>query len=262
MVLASLAAAALLLVAAAPTAGQEKGWLPTLGTHAWTRFGSNAWKEVRIRTSSYDQQGREIRSSTTRARTRVVQVGRRSFSLCVSTTIEVAGQEISPEPQEITRELAPQVESSRVIGKDTVTIGQVEYPTEVVELVTKNGSRLETSRLHHCATTTPQTLRRVTTSVDPGTPESKISTTVSVTELNKMMDILGETQCTWSVTTVIEKLDRTVTIQEVNCRDIPGELVSQLTEERDADGKLLRRKELELVGYGRRRLRGLFRRNR
>ena len=38
--------------------GQESAWLPTQGTHAWTRFGVRAWKEVRIRTTTFDENGK------------------------------------------------------------------------------------------------------------------------------------------------------------------------------------------------------------
>ncbi len=53
--------------------------------------------------------------------------------------------------------------------------------------------------------------------------------------------------------------DKTITIREVNCADVPGELVSQITEEHDANGVLVARKELELVGYGYGRPTALFR---
>ncbi len=240
--------------------GQDWDGIPTTGTHAWARFGPHAWKEVRVRADAYDDAGRLQRSSTTIARTRVVRVGSHSFSLCVSSTVEMAGREFPSAPQEFTRDVAPDVESSRVLGEEKLVINGVEYPVQVISLVTKNGTKRETSTLYDCQSTTPQTLKRVTTSVDTQSSGLTTETTVTVTELGRAMDILGETKCTWSVTTQIKLPDRTMTIQEVNCLDVPGELVSQLIEEHDANGKLVSRKELELIGYGPGRLRRLFRR--
>jgi hypothetical protein len=191
-----------------------------------------------------------------------VRVARHTLSLCINTTVEVAGQELTTKPQEITKDLAPEVESSKVIGTGSVVIGNKQYPTQVIELVTKNGTRRETSRIDFSSSTTPQTLKRVTTSVDPKHPEASISTIVTVTELDKMVEILNEMMCTWSVTTVIKRGDRTVTIREVHCKEVPGELVSQITEERNAEGKLLTRRELQLTDYGKGRIRRFFRRNR
>ncbi len=255
-----IATAAVLAWAAHGVPCQETEWVPTAGTHAWARFGPKAWKEVRVRTYSYDDQGQVQRSSTTIARTRVVSVGLRSFSLCVSSTLEVAGHEFPRQTQDFERDLAPEVESTQTIGEETITVDGKEYPTKVISLITKSGTRRETSTLYHCDTTYPQTLKRVTTTVDAQSPDAITETTVTVTQMNRMADILGELKCTWSVTTVIKQRDRTVTIREVNCRDVPGELVSQVSEEHDADGKRIDRKELELVGYGQGRLRRLFRR--
>ncbi len=243
----ALAVLALVGMFAAPAACQEVEWLPTRGTHAWARFGKGAWKEVRIRTSIYDENEQLVRSSTTIARTNVSRVLPRAVSLCIKATVEVAGQEFSSDPQEVLRDLAPQLESSKVIGTETLTIDGQEYSTQVIELVTTSGTKRETSNLYHCATTVPQTLKRVTTSVDTQMPDVTTSTTVDVTELDKKVDILGEKKRSWAVTTVISRPDRTVTIQEVHCLDVPGELVSQVTEERNSEGKLVSRSETELV---------------
>ncbi len=262
MVGGALAILALIMCCGAPAPCQETQWLPTRGTHAWARFGLRAWKEVRIRSSVFDDNELVVRSSTTVARTHVVRVARRSFSLCVATTVKVAGQEYSADPKEITKELAPEVESSKIVGSDTVTINGQTYPTQVIELVTKSGTKREVSSLYFCGTTTPNTLKRITKSTDTQTPGVITSTTVTVTGLNQQMDILSETLCTWAVTTVIERAERVVTIREVHCRDVPGELVSQVTEQRNAEGKLVSRKELDLVGYGTGRVRRRHRRSR
>jgi hypothetical protein len=253
---------ALVTLLCAPTQCQETEWLPTQGTHAWARFGPRAWKEVRIRSSAFDENEQLIRSSTTIARTRVTRVALRTVSLCVATTVEVAGQEFSAEPREFTRDLAPQVESSKIVGTDDIEIDGQKYPTQVIQLVTKSGTKRDTSSLYFSGNTVPQTLKRVTTSVDTQAPGLPISTTVLVTELDKKRDVLGEWKCSWSVTTVIKRGDQTVTIREVHCQDVPGELVSQITEERNEAGQLVSRKELQLVGYGQGRIRRLFRRAR
>lgn len=230
--------------------GQTPEWMPTAGTHAWSRFGPRAWKEVRVRTYTVDKSGQVLRSSTTIARTRVTRVERQSFSLCVSSTVEVAGREIYNGPQTLTREVAPQVQSTETVGKEKVVIDGQEYGTEVIRFVTVSGTRSEENTIHFCKDVTPQLLRRVTASVDSAHPDEQMETTVTVTELDNMTDILGETKRTWSTTTVVRRHDKTVTTREVNCSDVPGELVSQITEEHDAKGVLVSREELELVGYG------------
>ena len=246
----------------AKVTGQEMDWIPTVETHAWSRFGLRSWKEVRVRAFSFDEKGEVERSSTTVARSRVTKLGNRSFSLCVSSTVEVAGREFPSEPQTITRDLTPSVQSSQVTGNETITIDGQDFPTQIIQFVTTNGTVKETNTLNYCPDTYPPMLRRVSTSVDTLNPDVTSEMTTTVTEMNKMTDILGELKCTWSVTTVIKQRDHTITIREVNCQDVPGELVSQVTEERDANGVLVSRKELELVGYGVGRSFRFFRRHR
>jgi hypothetical protein len=241
--------------------GQVPEWMPTTGTHAWSRFGPRAWKEVRVKTYAVAENGNVLRSSTTIARTRVTSVDRQSFSLCVSLTVEVAGGwEFLSEPQTVTREVAPLVESAEAVGDQKVTIDGNEFGAQVIRFVTTSGSQRDTNTIFFCKDAMPQLLRRVTTSVDSLHPDQATETTVTVSQLNKMADILGESKCTWAATTVIKMRDKTVTIREVNCAEVPGELVSQITEEHNANGVLVARKELELIGYGYGRPRHLFRR--
>ncbi|MCU0958846.1 MAG: hypothetical protein MUF48_01965 [Pirellulaceae bacterium] len=237
-----------LAVAQAPAPAPE--WLPTVSTHAWSRFGARAWKEVRVRTSVFGANGDIQRSGTTIARTRVTNIGLNSFSLCVSLADEAAGGGVRSEPRTLTHDVAPPVESSELVGEEQVTIEGHPYPTQVIRFVTSNAAKQETNTVFFCAHSTPQLLKRVTTSVSATNPESATETTVTVTEMNKMADILGELKCTWSATTVIKMRDKTITIREVNCAEVPGELVAQVTEEHNADGMLVSRKELELIGYG------------
>lgn len=237
-------------LSAAPPATPPLDWLPTVNTHAWSRFGTRAWKEVRVRTFMFGPNGDVQRTGTTVARTRVTNVGSSSFSLCVSLADEAAGSDAPSEPRTLTHDVAPPVESSEVVGEEQVTIEGRQYPTQVIRFVTSTAAQQETNTVFFCAHSTPRLLKRVTTSVSTANPESSTETTVAVTEMNKMADILGELKCTWSARTVIKMRDKTITIREVNCAEVPGELVSQVTEEHDANGVLVSRKELELVGYG------------
>lgn len=225
-------------------------WLPTVHTHAWSRFGARAWKEVRVHTYMFGANGDIQRSGTTLARTRVISVGPSSFSLRVALADEAAGNDGQSEPRIMTHNVAPPVESSEVVGEEQVTIDGCQYPTQVIRFVTSDAGKQETNTVFFCAHATPQLLKRVTTSVSATNPESATETTVTVTEMNKVADILGELKCTWSAKTVIRMRDKTISIREVNCAEVPGELVSQVTEEHDANGVLVSRKELELIGYG------------
>jgi hypothetical protein len=229
---------------------QDLEWLPTVETHAWSRFGPRAWKEVRLTTYDYDTTGQVARSSTTIARTRVTTVGLRSYSLSVSSTVAAAGREFPAQPHTITRDIAPEIKAHQVLGEEMLTIRDRQYPIQVIQFVTANGTRQETNTVYWSREVQPHVLKRVTASMDVNHPESVSEITSTVTALDTRTDVLGELKCAWTITTVIKQRDKTITIHDVNCHDVPGELVSQVTEERDQHGTLTARKELEVVGYG------------
>lgn len=246
----AVVSAAFTLMGGTLACGQEFEWLPTVETHAWSRFGPQAWKEVRLTTYDYSTNGQVARSSTTIARTRVTTVGLRSYSLSVASTVAAAGREFPAQPHTITRDVVPDIKAHQVLGEETLTIRDRQYPTQVIQFVTASGTRQETNTVYWSRSVYPHVLKRVTASVDVNHPEAASEITSTVTALDTHTDVLGERKCAWTVTTVIKHRDRTITIQDVNCHDVPGELVSQVTEERDQHGTVIARKELEVVGYG------------
>lgn len=241
---------------------QEMDWLPTVDTHAWSRFGLRAWKEVRLTTHAYDESERLVRSSTTVARTRLTRVGPRSYTLSVSSTVAAAGREFPSPVQTITRNVVPDIQTHQVVGEETLVVSNRQISTRIIRYVTSNGTRQESHTLYWNSEVVPQVLKRVTFSVDQEQPDAVLEVSSTVTALDVPTEVLGERKCGWSVSTVITQRDKTITIEEVNCHDVPGELVSQVTEERDQNGMLLSRKELEVVGYGYGRPRRLLRRQR
>jgi hypothetical protein len=154
------------------------------------------------------------------------------------------------DPQLIERSFEDPPPEAISIGEEAVTIKGRDFPTEIVQTVTNGSDTKRTTTLHLCRHTNPQVLKRVTVAKDPQSDQVKSHTTVTVTELDKSVDVLGDLRSCWIVTTVIKVGDRTVTTTETHCADVPGELVKRTTEEHNSDGRLVRRSELELVGYG------------
>ena len=245
-----------------PASAQSSNWISSATTDAWARFGSGAWKTVRIVHKSFDESGALAKQGAMVTQTEVARVTRRSFSLQVTTTTELLGQWLPSDPQLIERNFGDPSPLTTSVGEDAVTIKGRNFPTQVVQTVTDEADLQRTSTVHLCKLTNPQVLKRVTVAKDPRNDQVKSHTTVTVTELDKTVDVLGELKSCWTVTTVIKVGEKTVTTTETHCSDVPGELVSRTTEEHNASGQLIRRSELELVGYGFGESRRRFRRRR
>lgn len=238
------------LVCASLVYAQQVPGVPDLASHSWARFGPRAWKVVRVKTDSFDDKGQVERTSTRTTRMQVTRVTRRSYSLCVSSTAEVSGNHIMPEPQTVTQNLDQNVILSQTLKSQTLTIGNREYIANVVRVVTQNGNVVRTSTIYYSQHAVPEVLKRKTISTNAQTHDIISETTVDVTEVDHRREILGELLSTWTVS-IVFKQDGAVTItREVHCQDVPGELVSRETEKRDSSGQIQVRDELELVGYG------------
>lgn len=255
-----LVAIALMCVATPSVPAQETGWMPTVDTHPWSRFGPRAWKQVRVTKSAFNEDGNLQRTSGTVTHTRVTRVFGNHFSLCVTAEVVAGGREFAPEPQTVTCDVAPGPSSSELVGTEQLRINGRDFRTQVIRLTTTDVTTRRISTLHHCADTCPSILKQHIKIEDVKTGTVLSETTMTVTHLDKPVDVLGEEKGAWFVTTVLTRKDGTVTTQEVMCHDVPGEMVSQVTEERDAKGRLLLRTELELEGYGYGLMRRLFRR--
>jgi hypothetical protein len=245
-----LAASAIVLMTGLMASAQNANWISSATTDAWAKFGSGSWKTVRIINKSYDENGALTNQGVTITQTEVARVTRRSFSLQVRATMEMMGEQFPSDPQLIERNFAEQTPVTTSIGKEALTIKGQDFPTEVVQTIIDGDNSTRTSTVHFCKLTNPQVLKRVTVAKDPSDDHVKSHTTVTVTELDKTVDVLGELKSCWTVTTVIKVGDITHTTTETHCADVPGELVKRTTEEHNSLGRLVRRSELEIEGYG------------
>ncbi len=236
--------------------------VPDPQSHSWARFGPRAWKVVRVKTDSFNDKGEVEQSSIRTTRMQVTRVSRRSYSLCVSSSVDVAGNRMAPEPQTLTQTFDQNVVSSQTLSSETLTIGNREYVANVLRVVSQNEDVIRTSTIYYSRHAMPEVLKRNTISKDLKTGDVVSETAVTVTEVDHQRAILDEMLNTWTVSTVFKKGGSVTITKEVHCEDIPGELVSRETEKRDSDGRVVIRSKLDLIGYGYGLLRRARRRHR
>ncbi len=254
-----LLAAVILSFAVGSAAGaQSLPWSPTSVSHAWAKFGPRTWKTVRVVTQAYDTTGKLEQVSTSIIRTRVTRVTRRGVGLCISTRVQIAGDELPAAPKLITSPFSKDSPGFRRVGKKLITIGMCDYETLVYQSIVEEEGTRRTDTVYYSDKTTPGVLKREMISREVATNETISTTAITVTELAKTRSILGASKKTWTVATVMKRGGRTTISTEINCGDVPGALVSRTTEERDSDGRILRRTKLDLTGFGVGRVWGRF----
>jgi len=222
--------------------------------HAWGRFGKGSWRQVRVVTESFDAEGKLANSSTTHNMTTLDEVTPERIALRVEVTVEVAGQKFPSQPQIIRQgyagESVGQSVSVKPLKTETLTVGdrQIVCDTEQIEIL--GGQSKEVSLVHYSPRLTPRVLKRTSTTSDVASGKTVQESVSEVVKLNETHTVLGVPKRAYRVR-LVQKSDRgTTTTISVHVPEVPGEVVRQTSEKMDASGRLERRSNLELVGYG------------
>ncbi len=242
------------LLAPAAVAAEHDAMLQQ--AHVWARFGKGAWRQVRILTQNFDEQGQVTDSSLTDNKTTVVDVTSDRVTLQVEVTVEVAGQRFPSQPQIIMQGYAGETigdtQAVKSLDPETLSIDgrQIRCENQQVEIaggVTREVNLITFSPDHH-----PAILRRKSTLSDAAGNKLMQEVTSEVKALDMSRRVLDEDAPKAAHLVRLEqKNDRGSTITwSWHVPEVPGEVVDECSQKTDAAGHLVRRTTLELVGYG------------
>lgn len=224
--------------------------------HPWARFGKGAWRHVRIVTENYDAEGVITDGSLTDNKTTVTEVTPERVTLQVEVTVEVAGQKFPSQPQIIVQgyagETLGKIAPAKPLEPQTVTIDGREIRCEARQLEISGGVTHEQTQIVFAAGHEPPILRRQSTLREAGDGKELQEITSQVMSLHMIRHLVQQErpQNVYLVRTN-QKNDRGTTITwSWHAPDVPGEVVDECSHKTDAEGRVVRRTTLELVGYG------------
>ncbi|REK12455.1 MAG: hypothetical protein DWQ37_12025 [Planctomycetota bacterium] len=242
------------LGAAAASAAESDALLRE--SHPWARFGKGAWRQVRIITESFDEDGNPSDASITDNKTTVEEVTADRVTLKVEVTVELGGQRFASEPQIVTQgyagETVGQTVSVRALDPQTITIDGEEIRCETQQLEIAGGVTREKTVINYVVDRTPAILRRESTMTNADgtkTMQQITSEVRAVDMIRRVLDVL-EPKTAYLVR-VEQKNDRgTTSTWSWHVTDVPGEIVDECSKKLDSEGRLVRRTTLELIDYG------------
>jgi hypothetical protein len=224
--------------------------------HPWARFGKGAWRHVRIVTENYDAEGKLTDGSLTDNKTTVTDVTPERVTLQVEVTVEVSGQKFPSQPQIIAQgyagETLGKIAPAKTLEPQTLTIDGREIRCEARQLDISGGVTNERTQIVFAAGHHPAILRRQSTLRETGDGKELQEITSQVMSLNMIRHLVGQEkpQSVYLVRTS-QKNDRGTTITwSWHAPDVPGEVVDECSHKTDAEGRVVRRTTMELVGYG------------
>jgi hypothetical protein len=224
--------------------------------NSWARFGKGSWRQVRIVTENFDQQGKVVNASTTDNTTTLVEVTPEHVTLKVEVTVELGGQTFPSPPQVVQQgyagETAGQTVSIKPLDGELLTVDGREIPCEARQIEILGGGNKEVIQISYSPGTTPAILKRKSTTTDAAsgkTMQEAVSEVFALDRRLKVLDDLRERRG-YRVRQVLKSDRGTTTTWSDQVPDVPGEVIAHSSQKLDERGRLVRRTTLQLVAYG------------
>lgn len=223
--------------------------------HRWARFNIGAWSRVQEEAETFDEQGKDVVStSTTITTTTLKAVDAKSVTLETDVVVEIAGKVFNAQPQTVTKGIFGgdngQTAKIENVGTGHVTISEERIPCQIRRVTVNGGSDKRVTTIYFSDKVAPYELRRETISTDAQEKTLNYQTTATVIATNLPYQLLANIGTVAFVKTVhTSPKGRTVTI-EVHCPTVPGGVVAHSSTEFDDGGRVVHRSVLKLVDYG------------
>lgn len=236
---------------AASALAADKGVLGQ--THPWARFPAGSWRKVQIVTENFDDQGKQVETSSTDNVTTIEETRPDRVSLRVEVTVEVGGRRFPAQPQVLRQgflgEAIGQTVSLVPMRTETIRVGNRDLSCYTEHLEILGGQSKEVGLISYCASPVPRIVRRQTTSTDVTSGATLNESTSQLKTWDEVYPVLGQHKHAFRVT-LKQKSDRgTTTTESIHVPEIPGEIVHETSEKTNATGQLERRSKLELMAY-------------
>jgi hypothetical protein len=246
----TLAVVALAIVTSAAARGDEI----LQKAHVWGRFPKGSWRQVKVITENFDEQGRPSNSSITDNTTTLQDVTGERVTLKVEVTVEVVGRTFPSRPQIVRQGYAGEnvgqtVSTRRLEGQTILVDGRrVACETQQIEIV--GGPNKETSLICFSPRFTPAILKRQTITTDAASAKTTLEATSEVYALDKPLRVLDEIKTGYCLRIVQTNEHGVTTTWSDRVPEVPGEIVAESSKKVDPQGRLVRRSTLELIAYG------------
>ena len=222
--------------------------------NGWGRFALGAWKHAKITTRSYDKEGKLANTTTTSEHVTLTGVSRGYATLRIETLLEVGGKSFESPVRTVSQgyhgEQIGYRTTMRELGEGKTTVDGKPISCRVRQYVIMANGQKKLVRVHYSSRVAPYVLQRETETTIRNAPRPTYHTVAQVVALDRPHKVLDETKTTSHLKIVKQNGKSATTTLAVHARDVPGEVVSYTSEERDSDGKLIRHSTMELVDYG------------
>ena len=221
--------------------------------HDWGRFEVGSWSRVRVLSETLDEEGCAVTSSVTETKTTLVDASRDFYTLMIESSLTAGGKHFPGKVQVVRRSYRIGQAGSHVLVQDLgntgLTVGGRNVDSDIRRLVIDEAGAKKTITVHYAESTSPYILQSTTTVSDTSGRQAKSETTMRTVELDVPVEVLDTTRHVSLLETVRKTPIATILTNATHCVDVPGGVIDSTSEERDTQGRLIRREHLSLLDF-------------
>ena len=222
--------------------------------HCWGRFTPGAWCLARIVTQSFDKDGKLLGTTTTVERVTLVSVRRGYATLRIESVLEVGGKTFAAPVRTVSQGYHGEEIGNRTnleeLGAGNAHVEGNPIACQVKQYQIQNDDHRKQVRVYYSNQVAPYILRRETITTLGNDPEPTYQNALQVVALDRPHEVLDQIKSTSHLETVKKNGKSITTTAAIHARDIPGEVVSYQSNEKDKEGHLIRQSHMELIDYG------------
>tara|TARA_Y100001933_G_scaffold187406_1_gene186401 strand:- start:6417 stop:7280 length:864 start_codon:yes stop_codon:yes gene_type:complete len=222
--------------------------------NGWGRFSPGAWRTARIITESFDDEGNRTGTTTTVERIALQRSRRGYATLRIESVLEVGGKKFDSPVRTISVGYHGEEIGNRTlmqdIGPEDTKVDGEQIPCRVRQYEIESPGQHKLIKLHYSDECAPYVLRRETVTTLGEDEDPAYRNQLEVTALDRPHPVLDEIKTTSHQKMVKTNGKSATTKWSIHAGDVPGEVVSYRSEEKDNQGHLIRRSTMELMDYG------------
>ena len=222
--------------------------------NGWGRFAPGAWQTARIITESFDDEGNPTGTTTTVERIALQRSRRGYATLRIESVLEVGGKKFDSPVRTISVGYHGEEIGNRTlmqeIGPEETKVDGEQILCRVRQYEIESPGQHKLVKIHYSKEIPPYVLRRETVTTLGEDEEPAYRNQVEVTALDRPHPVLDEIKKTSHQKMVKTNGKSAIIKWSIHAADVPGEVVSYRSEEKNNQGQLIRRSTMELMDFG------------
>ncbi len=218
----------------------------------WGRYDPGAWVLVQVKTEAFNEDG--TFESVTESRTTLADVGEDGVTLKMEVGAKIGGKEIETAPQTVNKRFHGELTATEPevtdLGEGEVLIENRQIPCRIRQLVFPRPGGRKVIKVYYSPSVEPYVLRQETALYAEDTENPTSETTMQVVSLSAPCRVWRNFRTACRVKSVRKDASGTTTTWTWTSSLVPGGVICYTTQQVDNEGRLVCRRELQVLDYG------------